>query len=186
MDTRYHDIEWGVPVRNDRRLFELLTLEGAQAGLSWSTILRKRAAYRRAFERFDPRKVAAYTAADVRRLLADPGIVRNRAKIEATIANARAFLAVQREHGSFAAFLWRFVDGRPRTNAWRHREQVPAEDDTSRTLSRALRAHGFRFVGPTICYAFMQAVGLINDHTTDCFRWRELTRLGPTATTRGS
>ena len=165
-------------MQRDRRLFELLTLEGAQAGLSWSTILRKRAAYRRAFARFDPRRVAAFTAADVRRLLGDAGIVRNRAKIEATIGNARAFLAVQREHGSFHAFLWRFVDGAPRANAWRSGEHVPAEDATSRALSRELRRRGFRFVGPTICYAFMQAVGLVNDHTTDCFRWREVDRLG--------
>ena len=168
-----------MPVHDDRRLFELLTLEGAQAGLSWSTILRKRRAYRRAFERFDPRKVAAFTRRRVRQLLADPGIVRNRAKIEATVANARAFLDVQREAGSFRAFLWGFVNDRPRLNAWRSRRQVPAEDETSRVLSRALRARGFRFVGPTICYAFMQAVGLVNDHTTDCFRWREVRRLRP-------
>jgi DNA-3-methyladenine glycosylase I len=168
-----------VPVYEDRRLFELLTLEGAQAGLSWSTILRKRVAYRRAFDRFDPRKVAAFSRARVRRLLADPGIVRNRAKIEATVANARAFVDLQREAGSFHAFLWRFVNDRPRANAWRSRRQVPAEDETSRALSRALRARGFRFVGPTICYAFMQAVGLVNDHTTDCFRWREVRRLAP-------
>jgi DNA-3-methyladenine glycosylase I len=172
-----------VPLTNDRRLFELLILEGAQAGLSWSTILRKRPAYRRAFDRFDPRKVAAYTPARVRRLLADPGLVRNRAKMRAAVDNARAFLAIQREHGSFRAFLWRFVSGRPRANAWRTRRQVPAEDPTSRALSEALRARGFRFVGPTICYAFMQAAGLVNDHTTDCFRWREVRRL--TTTTSG-
>jgi DNA-3-methyladenine glycosylase I len=177
LDVRYHDTEWGVPLTNDRRLFELLILEGAQAGLSWSTILRKRAAYRRAFDRFDPRKVAAYTPARVRRLLADPGLVRNRAKMRAAVDNARAFLEIQREHGSFRAFLWRFVSGRPRANAWRTRRQVPAEDPTSRALSEALRARGFRFVGPTICYAFMQAAGLVNDHTADCFRWREVQRL---------
>jgi DNA-3-methyladenine glycosylase I len=177
LDARYHDAEWGVPVTNDRRLFELLILEGAQAGLSWSTILRKRPAYRRAFDRFDARKVAVYTPSRIRRLLANPGLVRNRAKMHAAVDNARAFLAVQREHGSFRAFLWRFVDGRPRDNAWRGRHQVPAEDETSRALSRALRDRGFRFVGPTICYAFMQAAGLVNDHTTDCFRWREVRQL---------
>ena len=176
LDVRYHDTEWGVPVHDDRRLFELLTLEGAQAGLSWSTILRKRAAYRRAFDRFNPRKVAAFTPRRVQQLLADPGIVRNRAKIDSTVGNARAFIEIQREAGSFHAFLWRFVNDRPRANAWRSRQRVPAEDETSRALSRALRARGFRFVGPTICYAFMQAVGLVNDHTTDCFRWREVAR----------
>jgi DNA-3-methyladenine glycosylase I len=181
---RYHDAEWGVPVTNERRLFELLILEGAQAGLSWSTILRKRAAYRRAFAGFDPRKVARYTPAHVRRLLANTGLVRNRAKMRAAVDNARAFLAVQREHGSFRTFLWRFVDGRPRVNAWRTPQQVPAQDETSRALSLALRAHGFRFVGPTICYAFMQATGLVNDHTTTCFRWREIRRLAGMASGR--
>jgi DNA-3-methyladenine glycosylase I len=175
--VRYHDTEWGVPLTNDRRLFELLILEGAQAGLSWTTILRKRPAYRRAFDRFDPRKVAAYTPGRVRRLLADAGLVRNRAKMRAAVDNARAFLAVQREYGSFRAFVWAFVDGRPRPNAWRARTDVPAVDETSHALSRALRARGFRFVGPTICYAFMQAAGLVNDHTTDCFRWRQIRAL---------
>jgi DNA-3-methyladenine glycosylase I len=175
---RYHDVEWGVPLHDDRRLFEFLVLEGAQAGLAWSTILNKRPAYRRAFARFDPRKVAAYGAADVRRLLGDAGIVRNRAKIAAAIANARAFLEVRRAHGSFDAYLWRFVGGTPIRNAWRARRHVPAETETARVLSRALRTRGFAFVGPTICYAFMQAVGLVNDHTTDCFRWREIARLG--------
>jgi len=178
LDARYHDAEWGVPVTSDRRFFELLILEGAQAGLSWSTILRKRPAYRRAFDRFDPRKVATYSAARVRRLLADPELVRNRAKMHAAVENARAFLAVQREYGSFRAFVWTFVGGRPRANAWRSPGQVPAQDETSQALSAALRARGFRFVGPTICYAFMQATGLVNDHTTDCFRWREVRRLG--------
>jgi DNA-3-methyladenine glycosylase I len=176
--VRYHDREWGVPRHDDRRLFEFLVLEGAQAGLAWSTILRKRAAYRRAFDRFDPRKVARYGAADVRRLLGDAGIVRNRAKIVAAIANARAFLDVRREHGSFDAYVWRFVGGAPIQNAWRARRRVPAETATARALSRDLRARGFGFVGPTICYAFMQAVGLVNDHTTDCFRWRAVARLG--------
>jgi DNA-3-methyladenine glycosylase I len=174
---RYHDEEWGVPLHDDRRLFEFLVLEGAQAGLSWSTILAKRAAYRRAFARFDPRLVARFTAARMRALLRDPGIVRNRAKIAATIANARAFLAVQREHGSFDAYVWRFVDGRPVQNRWRASRGVPAETDTARTLSRDLKARGFAFVGPTICYAFMQATGLVNDHLIDCFRREEIERL---------
>ena len=178
LDVVYHDREWGVPIRDDRRLFEFLVLEGAQAGLSWITILKKRDAYRRAFAGFDARRVARFGARDVRRLLADPGIVRNRAKVEATIANARAFLAVVAEHGSFAAYLWRFVGGRPRQARRRSRRDVPAETDVSCALSADLRRRGFRFVGPTICYAFMQAVGLVNDHTVDCFRYRAVTRLG--------
>jgi DNA-3-methyladenine glycosylase I len=176
LDCRYHDDEWGVPAHGDRALFELLTLEGAQAGLSWSTILAKRDAYRRAFAGFDPAAVARFTAPDVRRLLRDAGIVRHRGKIEATIANARAFLAVQAEHGTFDRYVWRFVGGRPRRNRWRSTRQVPAETEESRALSRDLRRRGFRFVGPTICYAFMQAAGLVNDHTVDCFRHRELSR----------
>jgi DNA-3-methyladenine glycosylase I len=174
LERQYHDEEWGVPLRDDRALFELLILEGAQAGLSWSTILRKRAAYRQAFAKFDPAAVAHYTARDVRRLLADEGIVRNRLKIESTIANARAFLALRREQGTFAAYLWQFVGGAPVQNAWRALGEVPAETEASRSLSRDLRRRGFRFVGPTICYAFMQAAGLVNDHVTDCFRWAEL------------
>jgi DNA-3-methyladenine glycosylase I len=177
LDVAYHDREWGVPVRDDRVLFELLLLEGAQAGLSWSTILRKRSAYRRAFAGFEPRRVARFGPRDVRRLLADAGIVRNRAKIAAAIGNAQAFLAVQREHGSFATYLWRFVDGRPRQNRWRAAGAVPAETEQSRALSVDLKRRGFRFVGPTICYAFMQAVGLVNDHTLDCFRYRAVARL---------
>ena len=175
--TRYHDEEWGVPVHDDRRLFEFLVLEGAQAGLSWSTILAKRAAYRRAFARFEPRAVAGFTAARVRTLLADEGIVRNRAKIVATVANARAFVAVQREHGSFDGYVWRFVDGRPVQNRWREPREVPAETEAARALSRDLKARGFGFVGPTICYAFMQATGLVNDHLIGCFRRREVQRL---------
>jgi DNA-3-methyladenine glycosylase I len=163
-----------VPLRDDRKLFEFLILEGAQAGLSWSTILRKRPAYRRAFHRFDPRKVARYGARDVRRLMADVGIVRNRAKIAASIVNARAFVAVQAEHGSFARYVWRFVGDVPMQNAWRSLRQVPPASDAAHALSRDLKARGFKFVGPTICYAFMQAVGMVNDHTIDCFRWREL------------
>jgi DNA-3-methyladenine glycosylase I len=184
LDVIYHDREWGVPVHDDRRLFEFLLLEGAQAGLSWSTILRKRAAYRRAFAGFDPRRVARFGPRDVRRLLADEGIVRNRAKVRAAIANARAFLAVQAAHGSFAAYLWAFVDGRPVQGRRRTRRDVPAETETSRALSKDLRARGFGFVGPTICYAFMQAVGLVNDHTRDCFRHDAVVRLGGLAPRR--
>ncbi len=176
LEIRYHDQEWGAPLHDDRALFELLVLEGAQAGLSWSTILGKRAAYRRAFAGFDPAAVAGYTARDARRLLADDGIVRNRAKIEAAIGNARAFLEVQREFGSFDRYVWRFVGGRPVVNAWRSPAQVPAESAESRALSRDLRRRGFRFVGPTIAYAFMQAAGLVNDHLLGCFRRAELLR----------
>ncbi|GFO64551.1 DNA-3-methyladenine glycosylase I [Geomonas paludis] len=170
----YHDLEWGVPVHDDRLLFEFLTLEGAQAGLSWITILRKRDGYRRAFASFDPELVARFSEADQARLMADPAIVRNRLKIGSTIDNARAFLAVQQEFGSFAAYLWRFVDGVPIQNAWRSLAEVPARTEISDRLSRDLKRRGFRFVGSTICYAMMQAVGMVNDHTVDCFRWREL------------
>jgi DNA-3-methyladenine glycosylase I len=180
LDIVYHDEEWGVPVRDDRVLFEFLILEGAQAGLSWTTILRKRDGYRRAFANFDPRRVAAFGAADKRRLLADEGIVRNRAKVDAAVDNARAFLAVQTEHGSFADYVWGFVDGRPLQVRRRSFRAIPAETEISRALSGDLRRRGFRFVGPTICYAFMQAVGLVNDHTVDCFRYREVDRLGRT------
>ena len=178
LDIAYHDHEWGVPMHDDRRLFELLLLEGAQAGLSWSTILAKRRAYQRAFAGFDPRRVARFGAADVRRLLADAGIVRNRAKVAAAIANARTFLTVAAEHGSFAAYVWGFVGGRPRQGHRRSPREVPAETDESRALSADLRRRGFRFVGPTICYAFMQAAGLVNDHTVDCFRYPAVSRLG--------
>ena len=178
LDVVYHDEEWGVPVRDDRVLFEFLILEGAQAGLSWTTILKKRDAYRRAFAGFDARRVASFDAADKRRLLADEGIVRNRAKIDATVANARAFLAVQAEHGSFARYVWRFVDDQPLQARRRSFRQVPAETEVSRALSADLRRRGFGFVGPTICYAYMQAVGLVNDHTSDCFRYRAVARLG--------
>jgi DNA-3-methyladenine glycosylase I len=180
LDVAYHDREWGVPIHRDRRLFELLILEGAQAGLSWSTILKKRPAYRKAFDGFDANKIARYSAVRVRRLMNDAGIVRNRAKIEATIANARAFLAVQREHGSFDSYIWQFVDGRPRQNAWRRHGECPAETDTSRAMSRDLLRRGFKFVGPTICYAFMQATGMVNDHLRGCFRWREVRRRATT------
>jgi DNA-3-methyladenine glycosylase I len=173
----YHDTEWGVPSRDDRHLFEMLILEGAQAGLSWSTILNKRANYRRAYERFDPRKVARYGAADRRRLLADAGIVRNRLKVDASIVNARAFLEVQREFGSFAEFAWGFVGGAPIVNQRRTMKDVPARTPESDAFAKALKARGFKFVGTTIMYAFMQAVGMVNDHQTDCFRYAATRRL---------
>jgi DNA-3-methyladenine glycosylase I len=171
---RYHDEEWGVPVHDDRRLFEMILLEGAQAGLSWATVLGRREGYRRGFAKFDPLRVAAFDERDRRRLLEDPGIIRNRAKIDAAIGNAKAFLEVQEEHGSFDRFLWDFVGGKPRTNRFRDLGEVPASTDTSKALSRELKRRGFRFVGPTIVYAFMQAVGVVNDHTVDCFRHAEL------------
>ena len=174
---RYHDEEWGVPLHDDRALFELLVLEGAQAGLSWATVLARRDGYRRAFDDFDAGKIARYTARRVRRLMQDPGIIRHQAKVEAVITNARAFLAVRREKGSFDAYVWRFVGGRPLQQPWRTLREVPAETETSRALSRDLRARGFAFVGPTICYAFMQAAGLVNDHMRDCFRRAEVSRL---------
>ncbi len=170
---RYHDEEWGVPVHADRKLFEFLLLEGAQAGLSWITILRKRKAYRAAFDGFDPVRIARYDRRRVARLLGDAGIVRNRLKIESAVTNARAFLAVQSEFGRFDRYLWGFVDGRPIINRWRDGE-VPAHTAVSDALSKDLAKRGFRFVGSTICYAFMQAIGMVNDHTTRCFRHREL------------
>jgi len=172
--VEYHDREWGVPVHDDRRLFEFIVLEGAQAGLSWITILRKRENYRRAFSDFDPEKVSRFNRRSVERLMRDAGIVRNRLKIEAAIANARAFLEVQAEHGSFDRFMWDFVDGRPIVNRWRTMQQVPATSPVSDAMSRELKRRGFRFVGSTICYAHMQAVGMVNDHVTSCFRHREL------------
>ena len=174
----YHDDEWGVPSRDDRHLFEMLILEGAQAGLSWSTILKKRANYRRAYDRFSVRLVARYGAAEQRRLLADAGIVRNRLKIQASIMNARAFLEVQQEFGSFAAFAWGFVGGAPIVNARKTLRDIPAHTPESDAFSKALLARGFRFVGSTICYAFMQAVGMVNDHQTDCYRYAAVKRLG--------
>lgn len=166
----YHDAEWGVPVHDDRTLFEFLTLEGAQAGLSWETILRKREAYRRAFSGFDPAKVARFTPAKIERLMQDVGIVRNRLKIESTVTNARAFGAVQKEFGSFDAYVWRFVGGAPLVNRRASIAALPARTPESDALSRDLKRRGFRFVGSTICYAFMQAVGMVDDHTADCFR----------------
>jgi DNA-3-methyladenine glycosylase I len=172
----YHDEEWGVPLHDDRALFELLTLEGAQAGLAWITILRKREHYRRAFDGFDPRKIARYDARRIERLLGDPGIVRNRAKVEGTVRSAKAFLEVVREQGSFDRHLWGFIGGKPVQNRWKTLEQIPAETAESRAMSKDLRQRGFGFVGPTICYAFMQAAGLVNDHLTSCFRHGEVQR----------
>jgi DNA-3-methyladenine glycosylase I len=168
--VRYHDEEWGVPVHDERTLFEFLILEGAQAGLSWSTILNKRAHYRRAFDGFDAERMARYGAGKRAALLADPGIVRNRLKIEAAVGNARAALALRERHGSLDAYLWRFVEGRPLRNRWRRASQVPARTAVSDSMSKDLRRAGFRFVGSTICYAFMQAVGMANDHLVNCFR----------------
>ena len=172
----YHDKEWGVPVHDDRTMFEFLVLEGNQAGLSWGTILRKRENFRRAFDGFDPAKVARYDGRKVRSLLADAGIIRNRLKIQAAVANARAFLEVQREFGSFDAFIWRFVGGRPKINRWRRLSEIPATTPESEMMSRELLARGFRFVGPTICYAHMQATGMVNDHVLSCFRHEELSK----------
>lgn len=169
----YHDHEWGVPVRDDSRWFEFLTLEGAQAGLSWDTILRKRDNYRRAFAGFDPARIARFGAGKVASLLDDAGIVRNRLKIESVVTNARAFLALQEEFGSFDRYIWRFVDGKPIRNGWRSVTQVPVSTPQSDAMSRDLRKRGFRFVGTTICYAFMQATGLVNDHLASCFRFRK-------------
>lgn len=165
----YHDQEWGRPVHDERLLFEFLILEGAQAGLSWSTILRKREGYRRAFDGFDAHKIARYDEAKVAELLADPGIVRNRLKVAAAITNAQRFLEVQEEYGSFSERLWRFVDGKPKQNAWRTLGDIPASTPESDAMSKFLAKRGFKFVGSTICYAFMQAIGMVNDHTTDCF-----------------
>ena len=166
----YHDTEWGVPIHDDRKLFEFLILEGMQAGLSWITILKKRDNFRAAFDQFDPEKMARYDEAKINDLLQNPGIVRNRLKVQSAVKNARGYLAVMEKEGSFSQFLWQFVDGRPLQNQWRTLRDVPAETAVSRTMSQALKQYGFSFVGPTICYAFMQAVGMCNDHLTDCFR----------------
>ncbi len=168
---QYHDKEWGVPVHDDRTLFEFLVLEGAQAGLTWQTVLNKRENYRKAFHGLDPAKIARYNKRDVQRLLRDPGIIRNRLKIEATITNARQFLEMQREFGSFDRYAWRFVNGRPIKHGFRSLNEIPATTRESDAMSKDLRERGLRFVGPTICYAFMQAVGMVNDHTTRCFRY---------------
>jgi DNA-3-methyladenine glycosylase I len=167
----YHDTEWGVPVRDDRKHFEFLMLEGAQAGLSWSTVLHKREAYRRAFAGFDPEKVARFNARSVERLLKDPGIIRNRLKVQSAVSNARHFLEVQQEFGSFDSYIWAFVDGRPKKNRWRRPKDVPVRTPESDALSADLKARGFKFVGSTIIYAHMQAIGLVNDHLVTCFRY---------------
>ena len=171
----YHDTEWGVPVHDDTTHFEFLVLEGAQAGLSWLTILKRRAGYRKAFAGFDPAKVARFTPARVEKLLADPGIIRNRAKVESAVRNAKAFLAVQEEFGSFDTYLWEFVGGQPVVNKWRRMTQVPPTSPASEAMSADLRRRGFGFVGPTVCYAHLQATGLVNDHVVGCFRYAELT-----------
>ena len=175
LDIAYHDTEWGVPQHDDRALFEMLILEGAQAGLSWQTILKKRENYRQAFDHFEPHLIARYDQRRVKQLLANPGIVRNRLKVAATIQNAQAFLAVQKEFGSFDTFVWQFIGGHPRKNARGTMSEVPARTAESDAMSRELLKRGFKFVGSTICYAFMQAVGMVNDHTVDCFRYREIT-----------
>jgi DNA-3-methyladenine glycosylase I len=170
----YHDQEWGAPVHDDRRLFEFLILEGAQAGLSWITILRKREHFRLAFDNFIPQKIAAYNEAKIVELMANPGIIRNRRKIEAAIQNARAFLEVQNEFGSFDAYIWQFVDGKPLKNAWKTLGEIPAQSEASLSMSKDLIRRGFHFVGPTICYAHMQATGMVNDHLVDCFRYEQV------------
>jgi DNA-3-methyladenine glycosylase I len=174
LGIRYHDREWGVPIHNERRLFEFLILEGAQAGLSWETILKKRAAYREAFDRFDPLLVSRYGQPRIKRLMANPGIVRNRLKIVSAIDNAKAFLRVQDEFSSFDAYVWRFVNGTPKQNRWTSHARLPARTPESDAMSKDLKRRGFCFVGSTICYAFMQAIGMVNDHTVNCFRYREL------------
>ncbi|MHB8503796.1 MAG: DNA-3-methyladenine glycosylase I [Candidatus Acidiferrales bacterium] len=176
LNIPYHDEEWGVPVHDDRRIFEFVILEGAQAGLSWETILKKRARYREVFDGFDAEKVARYDKKKVRDLLKDAGIVRNRLKIAATISNAQAFLKVQEEFGSFDAYIWRFVGGKPKQNAWKMHKRVPAKTAESDAMSKDLQRRGFRFVGSTICYAFMQATGMVNDHLVECFRYNVLPR----------
>ena len=170
----YHDSEWGVPVHEERKLFEFLILEGAQAGLSWSTILNKRQAYIQVFDNFEPTKVASYDDSKVQALLANPGIVRNRLKIQAAIQNARSFLEVRDQYGSFDTYMWQFVDGKPVQNSWKILQEIPATTKESDAMSKELKKLGFTFVGSTICYAFMQAVGMVNDHMVDCFRWQEV------------
>ena len=185
LSRAYHDDEWGVPVHDDQRLFAFLVLEGAQAGLSWLTILKKRENYRKAFHAFDCERIARYTDADVARLLADAGIVRNRLKIASAIQNARSVLAIQDAYGSLAAYLWRYVDGVPRQNAWGSMAEIPARTELSDAMSRDLKKRGCTFVGSTICYAFMQAVGMVNDHTTDCYRHQEIRALAQPDGPRG-
>ena len=177
LDIKYHDEEWGVPVHDDRLLFEFLILEGAQAGLSWTTILKKRDDYRKAYDNFEPAKVTKYTEAKQQKLLLNPGIVRNRLKVAASVTNAKAFLAVQKEFGSFDKYIWEFVRNKPIQNSWKSVDQIPATTQESDAMSKDLKKRGFKFVGPTICYAFMQAIGLVNDHTTDCFRYNPVSKL---------
>ena len=174
LEIAYHDTEWGVPVHDDRRLYESLILEGAQAGLSWLTVLKKRESYREAFAGFDPAEVARFDEARVATLLGNPGIIRNRLKVRSAIQNARAFLKIQEDDGTFDAYLWRFVEGAPKVNRWRSLTEIPAQTPESERMSKDLKKRGFNFVGPTICYAFMQAVGLVNDHTVDCYRYHEV------------
>jgi DNA-3-methyladenine glycosylase I len=176
LNIPYHDEEWGVPLHDDVKLFELLILEGAQAGLSWDTVLQKRARYREVFDGFDPKKIARYDKKKVRQLLADPGIIRNRLKIDSTISNARSFLKIQEEFGTFDAYIWQFVGGQPKQNARKSHKQVPARTAESDAISKDLKKRGFRFVGSTICYAFMQATGMVNDHLVSCFRHKDLRR----------
>lgn len=174
LSLSYHDNEWGVPEHDDLKLFEFLILEGAQAGLSWMIVLRKRENYRKAFDNFNPRKVSEYDKKKLRELLSNEGIIRNRLKIESAVQNAKAFLAVQQEFGSFDAYSWQFVDGKPKINAWKKMEEIPSTSPESDAMSKDLKKRGFKFVGPTICYSHMQAVGMVNDHTMDCFRYKEL------------
>ena len=173
----YHDREWGVPIYDKKRLFEFLILEGAQAGLSWITVLKKRAQYRKSFDQFDPRKIAVYDESKIKELLAESGIIRNRLKIQAAITNAQAYLALQDSHTDFAEYLWQFVDGKPKQHHWQHSKQIPVSDAASDAMAKDLKKRGFKFVGTTICYAFMQAVGMVNDHVTTCFRHPEITSL---------
>ena len=175
--VQYHDNEWGVPVHDDRKHFEFLVLEGAQAGLSWSIVLKKREGYRRAFSQFYPEKVARYTDKRIQKLISDPAVIRNRMKIEAAVRNARAFLEIQKEFGSFDAYCWRFVNGRPKLNRWKATGEIPATSPESDAFSKDLKRRGFGFVGPTVIYAHMQAVGMVNDHLIDCFRYREIQQL---------
>lgn len=172
---KYHDKEWGVPVHNDRKLFEMIVLDGAQAGLSWLTILKKRSNYRKAFDNFDPKKVAKYDKRKIAQLLKNEEIVRNKLKVESTVTNAKAFLKVKEEFGTFDKYIWQFVMGKTKINSWKDMKQIPVTSPESDAMSKDLKARGFKFVGSTICYAFMQAAGLVNDHTIDCFRYKELT-----------
>jgi len=174
LDQQYHDEEWGVPIHDDRLLFEFLNLEGAQAGLSWTTILVKRENYRKAFDNFEAKKIIKYNQKKIDELLQDKGIVRNKLKINSVITNAKVFLEIQKEYGSFSKFIWEFVDGKPIQNKWKKVEEVPAKTELSDLMSKTLKKKGFKFIGSTICYAFMQAVGMVNDHTTDCFRYKEV------------